>query len=249
MEKFNVESPAGVVTGGVLLGGCERVLIAAHGFGSCALSRTNRLLMDTMPQSGWGVAAFDFPGHGDSSAPPEALRIESCLDALEAVENLVQERYPGAETAYFGSSFGAYITAIYLSRRGHRGKRAFFRSAAVTMPDILLGQEWPGAAEQLSERGWFSLDYPGYQHPLAIPQGFLDDLRETELFEVYGSDAELAMIHGDADETVPYEAARRFAEKFGARLITVPGGHHALDEGNQRMETAEALLAFLNGRG
>ncbi len=32
------------------------------------------------------------------------------------------------------------------------------------------------------------------------------------------------MIHGDEDQTASPEAARRFAQTFGARLIQVPGG-------------------------
>ena len=31
------------------------------------------------------------------------------------------------------------------------------------------------------------------------------------------------MIHGDEDQTASPEAARRFAQTFGARLIQVPG--------------------------
>ena len=36
------------------------------------------------------------------------------------------------------------------------------------------------------------------------------------------------MIHGDEDQTASPEAARRFAQTFGARLIQVPGGDHSL---------------------
>ena len=46
------------------------------------------------------------------------------------MEAQVLSRMPGAEIVYFGSSFGAYITALYLTKRPHAGNRAFFRPGA-----------------------------------------------------------------------------------------------------------------------
>jgi hypothetical protein len=51
------------------------------------------------------------------------------------MEQIAAEKAPEAEICYFSSSFGAYITLIYLTTREHRGKKAFLRSAAVNMPD------------------------------------------------------------------------------------------------------------------
>lgn len=231
------------------LGGQKRVLIASHGFGSGAQSQTNMQLLRALPPAGIGVVCYDFPCHGKSEAGWDALRIDECMDCLGAVERDVRRRCPDAEIIYFGSSFGAYITALYLSQRSHAGTRAFFRSAAVTMPDIMLGSPFPGVEEALKEKGWFLLDLPGYTRPLEITSEFLDDLRSHNLFEKYKSDASIAMIHGDADEVAPYEAAVRFAEKTGAKLITVPGGHHNLGAEGQGEMMLNAVLEFINNRG
>lgn len=248
MNEFEISRPGGDIRCAAVIPDGSRVLIAAHGFGSSGLSCTNSLLMQTLPQRGCGVVSFDFPCHGGSRAGRDALRIETCLDYLAAVEAETLRHCPGAEVFYFGSSFGAYITALYLSRRPHAGKAAFFRSAAVTMPEIILSQPWPGAEEELAQKGWFTLDYPGYVRPLELTAGFLQDLRENDLFRCYQSDARLTMLHGDADETAPYAAAVRFAAQTGARLITVPGGHHSLNEGDQPRQMVEAVCAFVEGR-
>ena len=250
MNTFEIQELGGdVISCAGVPGSGEKMLIAAHGFGSSALSPTNRRLMQVLPErTGCGVVSFDFPEHGASRAGRTSLRIGICMDYLAAVENAVHARSPQAEILYFGSSFGAYITALYLSLRSHRGSRAFFRSAAVTMPQILLGQSNPAAEAQLAEQGWFALDYPGYVRPLELTAEFLQDLREHDLFKLYKPGPRLTMLHGSADETAPYEAAQRFARFSGAALITVPGGHHSLSEGEQPSLMADAAAEFVLGR-
>ena len=54
------------------------------------------------------------------------------------------------------------------------------------------------------------------------------------------------MIHGDEDQTASPEAARRFAQTFGARLIQVPGGDHSLSgPGMPQLVVREALEFYL----
>lgn len=123
---------------------------------------------------------------------------------------------------YFSSSFGAYLNLIYLSTRPHRGTRSFLRSAAVEMP-LLFHSPTPEQAEELARQGFLMLDQ-GYVRPLKLTPAFLADLDAHDLFQLYRSGEErVCMIHGDEDQTASPEAARRFAQTFGARLIQVPG--------------------------
>ena len=51
---------------------------------------------------------------------------------------------------------------------------------------------------------------------------------------------------GDEDQTASPEAARRFAQTFGARLIQVPGGDHSLSgPGMPQLVVREALEFYL----
>ena len=49
MDLFVIDHPAGGIRCAVESAPGRQVLIAAHGFGSSALSNTNRLLMQTLP--------------------------------------------------------------------------------------------------------------------------------------------------------------------------------------------------------
>jgi predicted alpha/beta hydrolase family esterase len=56
--------------------------------------------------------------------------------------------------------------------------------------------------------------------------------------------AEIAMIHGDADESASFEDAKRFAEQVGAKLTVVEGGKHRLMRPGQMELVLETAIEF-----
>ena len=208
----------------------EIVCVVVHGFGSSKESPTAKMLFEELPPLGISVIAFDFPAHGESGVDGEYLRLANCLTDLAVAEARARSLAPGAEIVYFGSSFGAYITLVYLAVNGHYGRRAFLRSAAVTMPKLIHHLK-PEQKAQLEKAGEFTLDAEeyGYIRPLKLTQGFFDDLERHDVFTLWREDmAELWMIHGEDDQTILLEDARPFAEKFQVPFTVVPGGDHRL---------------------
>lgn len=194
----------------------------------------------TLPEQGIGVWSFDFPAHGDSPMGQEGLRIPFCMDDLETVEAWIRAKSPQVEVCYFASSFGAYITLLSLSRAPRNRPRAFLRSAAVTMPQLVARWLTPPAKKDLERRGYFVPDY-AYVREMRITPAFLQDLREYDLFSRYAPElASLFMVHGARDEVVPVKDARRFAETFGAQLQIFPQGEHPLMGDGE----LEAVLAW-----
>ena len=132
--------------------------IIVHGFTSSKESPTVRMLLRRLPAAGIGAAAIDLPAHGTEEAREEELRIEACKDSIAAAEEWIISRYPDADICYFGSSFGAYVICLYISTRQHKGRRAFFRSAAVNMPSLFIKQNPTEAErklmEELEEKGF-----------------------------------------------------------------------------------------------
>lgn len=212
--------------------GQDTVLIVCHGFGSSKLSPMVLALNEEMPKVGAGVVSFDFPSHGESPVWEEGLRVPFCMDDLAVVEKYVRSLAPEASIGYFGSSFGAYITLLYLALRDHGGKRAFLRSSAVSMPELVMQWVDSRAEEDLNRQGYFVPDYD-YVREMRITRAFLNDLKEHDVFQMYQPGREkLRMVHGVQDSVAPPEAARAFAEKSGAELIELPNGeHHLMGEG------------------
>lgn len=115
----------------------RKVVLMAHGFGSEKQGHTPLYMTKGLKQAGFGVYGFDFPAHGDSPLDGNQLTMENCVDSYAAAEARVLELAPGAEIFYFGSSFGAYTTLLYLATRPHQGQKAYLRSAAIDMPQLI----------------------------------------------------------------------------------------------------------------
>ncbi|MBQ3393201.1 MAG: alpha/beta fold hydrolase [Lachnospiraceae bacterium] len=215
----------------------DMVVIAIHGFTSSKESPTVRLLLKRLPEAGIGVVGIDLPAHGAEESREEELRIEGCKDSVAAAEAYIEREYPGKEIAYFASSFGAYITGLYISSRPHRGRKAFFRSAAVNMPTLFIKSD-PDQHDlellaELEEKGYIqpSLDLGS---PVKVTKAMFDDLARNDLFEKFDPERyghhKFAMAHGEKDAVINPAAAARFAERFGIPITFFAGQGHSLCE-------------------
>lgn len=228
--------------------GEKKIVLICHGFGSSKESPMTMQLAVDLPPAGFGTYSFDFPAHGESPVEGEQLRIENCLNDLASAEAWIKRLNPDAEICYFGSSFGAYILLLYLAKRPHAGRRAFFRSAAVDMPGLFF-QHMAGQKEEalLKSQGYFFVEDYDYARPMKIVQGFVDDLAANNVFEQYRPGAaELFFLHGEADETADPDQVRRFAAYAGAELLMVPGGEHRLMEEGEPELVVEKAVAFFS---
>lgn len=236
-------------------------VIICHGFGSSRDGSTATSVAEMLAKEGIASLRFDFPAHGASTLGGESFRMEACLDALAGAEQTVRDELPEADVCIFASSFGAFTSLLYMRTRENSVKKAFLRCTAAGMPQIMKGwvnpldrEPFPGSeycpadlAEQLKKQGFVMFD-EGYDKPLKVTQGFFDDLEKIDLFRLYEGrplPATMRMIHGNCDETAPYEIAADFAKKFGIDLITVDGADHSFTTpGSMDIVRAEALRFF-----
>ncbi len=227
-----------------LKGDENQVVIIAHGFGSSMQSPTAQMVLNTLPKMGIGTIAFDFPAHGASVVDGDVLSVANCIADLEAVEEYVRNKCPNAQINYFGSSFGAYITLLYLTQHPEKDGKAFLRSAAVNM-HVVFDNPTEAEAFAMAQQGHLIINYGT---PLKLTSKFVDDLKEHDLFELYKpGKAEVMMIHGASDETIDYGKAAEFAQKFDISLITVEDGDHRLSaDGMPEAVVMTAIDFYLN---
>ena len=226
-ERMNSKNGYAIPTQAIWAGE-ERVVIACPGFGSSKASPMIQALNQTLPQKGCGVVSVDFPAHGESPVWQEGLRVPYCIDDLAVVEAYVRAQRPQAKIGYFGSSFGAYITLLYLSQAAVHGERAFLRSAAVAMPALVDSWVDQKAREDIARQGYFVPDYD-YVREIRVTDAFLQDLEAYNVFDRYkAGTAALSMVHGGQDSVASYQAAQAFAAAAGADFHTIPQGEHNL---------------------
>lgn len=227
-----------------LKGDEEQVVIIAHGFGSSMQSPTAQMVLKELPKLGIGTIAFDFPAHGASKVDGDVLSVKNCVEDLGAVEDYVRQKCPKAKINYFGSSFGAYITLLYLSAHPEKDGKAFLRSAAVNM-HVIFENPTEAEAFAMAQQGHLIINYGT---PLKLTAKFVEDLKKHDLFEEFKAGAsDVMMIHGAEDETIDYKKAVEFSQKFDIPLITVEGGDHRLSaEGMPEAVVMTAIDFFLS---
>lgn len=216
----------------------EMVVIASPGFGSSKDDGMMQMLLSRLPKEGIGAVTNDFPRHGESEASIDDLRLENCMDDLSAIETFVREAWPKAEIGYFGCSFGGFMSLYYLSTRNHKGKKAFYCSAALNMPDLL------GTPTEENRKSGY-VDAPETP-PFTICMDFYDEMQKADLLGKFTSDkADAAMIYGGQDDEVPPALSAEFAKKHGIHAICIPEeGHYLNRRGTDKIIMKEMLAHF-----
>lgn len=248
MKTEWLEGKKGMIVPGLNgVDGESRVVLMAHGFGSEKRGYTPLFMTRGLKEAGFGVYGFDFPAHGDSLLEGDQLTMARCVDSYATAETRVRELAPDAEIQYFGSSFGAYTTLLYLATCPHLGNKAFLRSAAIDMPQLIWRVVAAEGEEAFERDGYCNLTY--YNRPLKLTRAFCEDINQYDIFELYRKGmAQLFMIHGELDSTAFPEAARKFALEKGAKLTMVPGAEHRLMEPGNPERALKAAIDFFEGR-
>ena len=236
------------------------IIIMVHGFGSQKDCATAQMLFRRMPPAGFGVVTYDQPAHGPDEAGEELLLVENCISSLQTVDQFVADEFPDARVCYFSSSFGAYITTLYLCQFPHHGHRAFLRSAAVNMPLLMLGPPGtemdPAYRKEFDEKGYIVSDIG--PSAIRIPLEFLHGLARNDLAERFRrrifQDTEFEMVHGEKDSTIEVSFAKTFAEQFGIPITVIPDEEHTLSDHPETPDrVADMAIAFYrrdkNGKG
>jgi len=164
------------------------------------------------------IIVADRPGFS-LSEPRGAVR--DLTKQADALAPMLQAR-PGQRVLIVGQSFGAPVATLMVQRHpdrvdalvlvsaffGDRGPtaRRLFGIGAIARP--LLPRDLKNSITEVSAQG-------------AQLPGVFDALR--------GLSQPVVFVHGDNDNFVPLEAARRLSAEYGRTLIEVPSGDHFLN--------------------
>jgi len=174
------------------------LIIYFHGNGG-NLSMWAPILAD-IARRGHDIVAFDYRGYGLSGGKPTETGLYRDADAvLEYAWTLRSETQP---IVYWGRSLGTAVAAYAATRRAPDGiivESGFPDARSIVRSDPLLA--------------FLSL-FASYRFPAAR---FLDRARVPAL-----------VIHGDADQIIPFRLGQQLFETMKAdkRFVTIRGGDH-----------------------
>ncbi len=219
-------------------------VLAAHGLGSSRRGGKAEVLGRTLPAAGWTVLAPDFQGHGASGGALESLSIARSVADVRRVA--AQPEFAQARHRVFaGSSFGALVVAWAAAEDA-----ALCERLVLLAPAFGFLERYVRSLPKEALAAWRA----GAPHVPAgrAGQAFGPDvLAEVETRSTARLAAALAhpalVVHGRADESVPWDAAVEFARACPRRdldLVLLGGADHRLT--GRGAEIATLVLRFLS---
>ena len=215
----------------------HRVVIFCHGFGghkdNAAAEKFAQRLLSKYKRV--GMVTFNWPCHGDDVK--KKLCLADCSAYLELVTGYIRQKYATDALYCYGTSFGGYLALKYIVEKDNPFRKIALRCPAVDMYHVLLGAIMSDGDLEVLEKG---REIPvGFDRKIMVSPAFLEDLKTHDIrswdFLDYAED--LLILHGTADEIVPFADARQFAEDQLIDFIAVEGADHRFRDPN-KMELA-----------
>lgn len=206
-------------------------------------------LSELLTRAGIAVFRFDRRGCGDSEGEPEELAISDAVDDIQTAVKFVKEKIQGVDAsrlALFGSSFGGALAV----------------KAAAKLNDIKYLVLW---AALFHAKDWEDK----WKH---ANSGNLTSAQETEMRRFNGillgkefyrelftmdlsvdikklNDKPWLLIHGEADETVPYRHMQLYCENreesSDSKYVTLKNTDHAFSNLPERRQAFEETVVWL----
>lgn len=176
-----------------------RTVVVFHGNGETIFDNVDHAT--ALTRRGLGVLLVEYRGYGVTygSPPTEEMLYE---DGEAAIAYLRRERVPEGSVALWGWSLGSAVAAE-MARRGH-GARL-----------VLLAP-------------FTSITAMGRRFAPVLPVSLLMTHRLDTLSKAGAIAQPTVVVHGDADELIPFAMGEAVARAIpGARLVRIAGGHHA----------------------
>lgn len=192
--------------------------VALHGFASSPRSRKNEHFRPRFAARGLTLHTPDL------NQPSFArLSFEAMLGEVERTWEAAGRR----PLRMIGSSLGGYVAALFASRHPERVDRLLLLCPAFDLSGRWSELVEPERMRSWRETGWLAFDdATGASVPVHY-DFFLEGLRVPKTPRVT---APTIVVHGRADETVPFAQSERYAAETPAvrELVAVEDGHDLL---------------------
>ncbi|QGG48374.1 alpha/beta hydrolase [Heliorestis convoluta] len=221
---------------------CKQTVIFAHGYGM------NRLQMDLpalalardLLQAGYNVLLFDFRNSGESTGDQTSVGLYEVQDLLGAIDFVLQ-RDRDQEVVLHGFSMGA-ATAILAGATDER------------VIAVIADSPFADLTQYMRKNLPVWTDLPAFPFNWIIMKTIpvVTGLQPEKVSPVAVAGqykVPLLLLHGDADQVIPYENAVEIANAVGvelARLVIFPEAGHVGAYQQDRETYVREVVTFLD---
>lgn len=225
-------------------GTAKRAVIFCTGFAGHKDNRAAETFADKLLSKHKDVilVVFNWPAHGDDVK--KKLTLEDCGVYLDLVVRETKARFGAQQLYAYAASFGGYLVLKYISEQGSPFEKITLRCPAVDMygvmtRDIMRNDEYERIMKGKDVQA-------GFDRKVTITRAFLDALKENDIrrrdFLDWAED--LLILHGTADEVVPFADGKAFAEDNLIEFIPVEGADHRFQNPLHMSLATKAVLQF-----
>ena len=224
------------------LGGTGPGIVFLGGFRSDMTGTKALFLEDLCRRRGRAYVRFDYFAHGQSSGDFADGTISRWRDdAIAVVDSLTE-----GPQILIGSSMGGWIMVLAALARPERVAALVGIAAAADFTSDLLPQRLSGAQRrQLQDEGRIVLRSPydpaGYLYTKVLIE---DGDKNLVLRDTIRLSCPVRLLHGLADESVPWQQSLKLAERLQGRDVTltlVKDGDHRLSRDEDLARLARVL--------
>ena len=177
-------------------------------------------------------------------AKEKKLALSDCMAYLETVIAYIKEAFHVEKADVCAVSFGGYLVLRYIATRGNPFRKIVLRCPAVNLYESMTGTIMTEEDLRKLEKGKKAA--VGFDRKVELDRAFLEELRENDIrksdFIDFADD--LFILHGTADEIIPFPEVSAFADRNCIELLPIPGADHRFSNPLLLEQTTKAILRF-----
>lgn len=177
----------------------KQIVIGIHGFFGDKESSVLVKLGETLVSNDIALLTFDLPCHGQNDTS-QLLKLSDCIASISSVFEWVRKNYSSTPLSIFATSFGGYLTLLYLSKQDEKLNKIILRAPAVNMHHVLENVLLP--FQSLNAVDLKTPKDIGKEQALWIGYDFIEELRSNKLQNVNPTDNFLYIFQGKKDDIV-----------------------------------------------
>lgn len=218
------------------------IVILCHGFMGNKDSRLFDEISKDLVGKGIGVVRFDFNGHGKSDGEFRYMTVPNEIADTKAIIDWTKRQPFTKNISLLGHSQGGVVASMTAGELGKKEIKSLvlMAPAAVLRDDALRGNTMGAKYDP-----WNAPEYVTMPNGLKLGHDYIVTARELPIYETASRyTGPVFIIHGKADNIVPYTYGERFGHDLkNASIRLMPGEDHSFT--HYTAEAAEIAADWL----